>query len=73
MLGLDNNNGHVGPNGLYHYHGISIAIAKNLGNSLIGYAGDGFEINYIGDQVKSGWSLKEGFRSNSPGGSYDGT
>ena len=47
-LGLDGNNGHVGPNGLYHYHGIATALKTNSDSSLIGYAGDGFEIYYFG-------------------------
>ena len=72
-LGLDNNNGHVGPSGLYHYHGIAESLTINSKRSLIGYAGDGFEIHYVGDKVSSGWSLKKGQRDNGPGGSYDGT
>ena len=72
-LGLDNNNGHVGPSGLYHYHGIAKSLTNNSKRSLIGYAGDGFEIHYFGDKVSSGWSLKKGQRDNGPGGSYDGT
>ncbi len=43
------------------------------GNSLIGYAGDGFEIHYLGDKVKSGYELKSGVRPSGPGGKYDGS
>ena len=62
-LGLDNNNGHVGPSGLYHYHGIAKSLIDNSKSSLTGYAGDGFEIHYVGDKVSSGWSLKKGERA----------
>ena len=72
-LGLDNNNGHVGPSGLYHYHGIAKSLIDNSKSSLIGYAGDGFEIHYVGDKVSSGWSLKKGERAVGPSGFYDGT
>ena len=72
-LGLDNNNGHIGPNGLYHYHGIAKSLVTSSGNSLIGYAGDGFEIHYLGNKVTSGYKLKSGFRPSGPGGKYDGT
>ena len=71
-LGLDNNNGHIGPNGLYHYHGIAKSLVKTSDNSLIGYAGDGFEIHYRGYKVTSGYELKSGFRPSGPGGKYDG-
>ena len=72
-LGLDLNNGHVGPNGLYHYHGIAATLTRTSGSSLIGYAGDGFEIHYIGNKVTSGYKLKSGNRSSGPGGKYDGS
>ena len=45
-LGLDFNNGHVGRAGLYHYHGIARHLLAVSGSSLVGYAGDGFEIHY---------------------------
>ncbi len=73
QLGLDENNAHVGPNGLYHYHGMAKHLVELSGSSFIGYAGDGFEIHYLGDKVLSGWSLKQGSRNNGPGGNYDGT
>ena len=72
-LGLDKNNGHVGPNGLYHYHGIAKSLTTDSNHSFIGYAGDGFEIHYVGNKVSSGWSLKKGERAVGPSGFYDGT
>lgn len=75
-LGLDFNNAHVGRGGLYHYHGIADSLTETSGSSLIGYAGDGFEIHYVGEQVKSGWQLKSGERPSPPDGPgeiYDGT
>ena len=50
-LGLDCNNGHVQPNGKYHYHSSPISYLENLNVSdtemtLIGYAADGFPIYY---------------------------
>lgn len=75
-LGLDFNNAHVGRGGLYHYHGISPSLLETSASSLIGYAGDGFEIHYVSDAVASGWQLKVGERPAppaGPGGTYDGT
>lgn len=72
-LGLDFNNAHVGPNGLYHYHGIAKSLTKTSGSSLIGYAGDGFEMHYIGENATSGYRLKQGGRPKGPKGKYDGT
>ena len=72
-LGLDFNNGHVGPNGLYHYHGIAKTLVETSGSSLVGYAGDGFEIHYVGNKVTSGYKLKTGYRSSGPGGKHDGS
>jgi len=72
-LGLDFNNAHVGRGGLYHYHGIADSLTDLSGSSLIGYAGDGFEIHYVGEDVTSGWKLKSGTRPSGPGGAYDGT
>ena len=71
-MGLDQSNGHIGPNGLYHYHGIAKSLVITSGNSLIGYAGDGFEIHYLGNKVISGYELKSGIRPSGPGGKYDG-
>ena len=72
-LGLDMNNGHVGPNGLYHYHGIAESLTKISNGSFVGYAGDGFEIHFLGKKVRSGYKLRSGRRPNGPGGVYDGT
>lgn len=72
-LGLDFQNAHVGPGGLYHYHGISKGLVKDTPNTLIGYAGDGFEIHYIGQDALAGYRLKKGTRPSGPGGRYDGT
>ena len=77
-LGLDFNNAHVGRGGLYHYHGIAEHLLDDTGSSLIGYAGDGYEIHYVGETIESGWELKSGTRPPSqngagPGGAYDGT
>lgn len=80
QLGMDHANAHVDHRGLYHYHApADIWTADLIGGdsaSLIGYAADGFEIHYIGDQARSSWQLKSGTRpagANSPGGRYDGT
>lgn len=75
-LGLDFNHAHVGRGGLYHYHGIADSLTELSGSSLIGYAGDGFEIHYVGEAVQSGWTLKSGTRPTPPAGpgdAYDGT
>jgi len=74
-LGLDFNNAHVGRGGLYHYHGIADSLTQTSGSSLIGYAGDGFEMHYIGEDAVSGYQLKTGSRPSNPGpgGAFDGT
>ncbi|MGJ8564535.1 MAG: YHYH protein [Alphaproteobacteria bacterium] len=72
-LGLDFNNAHVGRGGLYHYHGIADSLTEISKSSLIGYAGDGFEIHYVGEDAISGWRLKAGQRPFGPSGRYDGT
>lgn len=73
-LGLDFNNAHVGRGGLYHYHGIADSLTTTSGSSLVGYAGDRFEIHYLNIQKTSGWTLKQGVRpSSGPPGQYDGT
>lgn len=49
-LGLDENFGHVQPDGKYHYHGIPTGLLKTLGEEkdkhspLVGWAADGFPI-----------------------------
>lgn len=72
MLGLDQNNAHVDRRGIYHYHGIADALVSGNG-TLIGWAADGFEIHYVGDQAKSSYQLKSGTRPTAPQGRYDGT
>lgn len=79
-LGLDFNNAHVGRGGLYHYHGIAHSLLETSGSSLIGFAGDGYPIHYIGEDAQSGYDLRSGPRTDSfgaltpgPGGPYDGT
>ena len=72
-LGLDFNNAHVGRAGMYHYHGLPTGLLNKLKDTHIGYAGDGFEIHYLQNKKKSGWSLKDGFRKSGPLGLHDGT
>lgn len=73
IFGLDSSNAHVDRRGLYHYHGRPEGLLAHIEGTHIGYAADGFEIHYVGDGAKSGWSLKSGTRPNGPGGRYDGT
>lgn len=76
-LGVDQNNAHVQPTGLYHYHGIPEGLVDELSDGsdlvLVGYAADGFPM-YVsqGDVYDSSYQLKSGTRSGGPGGSYDG-
>ncbi|MEO0795977.1 MAG: YHYH protein [Verrucomicrobiota bacterium] len=83
-LGLDENNAHVQPTGLYHYHGIPWGLIAELRKDnpragideplLVGWAADGFAIYYL-EGLRSSWRLKTGKRPGSPrgpGGSYDG-
>lgn len=88
-LGLDSNNAHVQPNGLYHYHGLPRGLIARLprnGHSpLIGWAADGFPIyavyGYADPRdpgrgvapMRSSWRLKSGARPGGPGGRHDGT
>lgn len=72
-LGMDEHNAHVDNQGIYHYHGVPTGLVNVLEGSQIGYAADGFTIHYMGDQVKSGYTLKKGVRPSAPGGKYDGS
>ena len=77
-LGLDMNNAHVQPNGMYHYHGLPIGLmqTQKIPDDLIhlGFAGDGFKIYAsMKNKFKSSHQLKEGSRSGGPGGLHDGT
>lgn len=70
---MDAQNAHVDGSGLYHYHGIPAAVVGALDGTLFGYAGDGFEIHYVGDDAQPSWRLKSGERESGPGGPHDGT
>ncbi len=70
---MDAQNAHVDGDGYYHYHGIPSAAVGDLDGSLFGYAADGFEILYVGDQAQSSYQLKSGERDSGPGGPHDGT
>lgn len=70
---MDAQNAHVDGNGYYHYHGVPSAVVGTLDGTLFGYAGDGFEIHYIGDEAQPSWRLKSGVRASGPGGAHDGT
>ena len=88
-LGLDHNNGHVQPNGAYHYHSIPMGLMERFDQYskpvLLGYAADGFAIygpyayedaNDMSSELINmfpSYRLKEGERSGGPGGKYDGT
>ena len=52
LLGLDDNNAHVGPGGVYHYHGVPAAWLDTSEDTLLGWAADGFEIHYVGDSAQ---------------------
>jgi len=48
-LGLDQNHGHVQPNGAYHYHGLPTLLIERLGGgdrkmTHVGWAADGFPV-----------------------------
>lgn len=72
-LRMDSQNAHVDGDGMYHYHGIPSAVTDTLDGTLFGYAADGFEIHYLGEDAQSSWQLKAGKRASGPGGPHDGT
>ena len=72
IFGIDEYNGHLDFRGLYHYHKPNPSLLFN-GQSLIGYAADGFEIFYIPGKFKTSWQLKKGNRKIKPFGKYDGS
>lgn len=88
-LGIDFSNGHVQPNGAYHYHGIPKGIVTSFKvrehSKIIGYAADGFPIYAVAGYkdpkdpskgltgIRSSYLVKKGIRPTGPGGSYDGT
>ena len=43
------------------------------GKTLIGYAADGYEIHYVGNNQTSSWVIKTGKRNTLPFGDYDGS
>ncbi|MEM7057678.1 MAG: YHYH protein [Pseudomonadota bacterium] len=73
QLGLDQNNAHVDPRGLYHYHGIPTGLVSKLQDGMIGWAADGFPLYLAGPAETSSWRLKSGERPTPPYGAYDGT
>ena len=64
IFGIDEYNGHLDFRGLYHYHKPNSLLLLN-GQSLIGYAADGFEILYIPGKFKTSWQLRKGNRKTS--------
>ncbi len=72
-LGMDAQNGHVDRAGLYHYHAVSSDLMALQGDTLLGYAPDGFEIRYSPSTATSSWQLRSGTRATPPGGPYDGS
>lgn len=63
-LGLDTNNGHVQPNGAYHYHGIPTALFERLSSgeprmTLVGWAADGFPIYGVWGHADAGDSASD--------------
>ena len=88
-LGLDCNRGHVQPTGAYHYHGIPEDLVTvdpaAPGMVHVGWAADGYPLYARYGHAEAidpdspvralqpSYRLKEGSRSDGPGGSYDGT
>ncbi len=72
-LGLDSNNAHVDHTGIHHYHGVPESRVEISTDSPIGWAADGFEIHYVGDNARASYMLKGGTRQTAPGGAHDGT
>ena len=60
LLGIDQNNAHVQPDGSYHYHGVPIGLVDKLGRRagllLVGWAADGFPI-YVEPGLRPSWRL----------------
>lgn len=71
-LGMDDQNAHVDRSGLYHYHGASSDLLASQGGTLIGYAPDGYEIQYNPRIAAPSWQLKTGTRPTAPFGDYGG-
>lgn len=75
-LGIDQNNGHVQPDGSYHYHGVPTGLVDKLGRRagllLVGWAADGFPI-YVDPGLRPSWRLKAARDPGGPAGKPDGT
>ncbi len=88
-LGLDDNQAHVQPTGLYHYHGWPKGLIRSWSQEthspIVGWAADGFPI-YAGYAyrdpnnpdgglawLRSGWRIRDGERTGGPGGRHDGS
>ena len=81
-LGLDQNNAHVQPTGLYHYHALPVGLIQQLQHFnrhdiiLVGYAADGYPLLFDPKALyRSSYRLRSGFRTgdDAPAGRYDGT
>ena len=79
-LGLDDNFGHVQPNGMYHYHGVPYGLMRqqkhenNKDLVFLGYAADGYKIQASkASKYKSSFQLKSGNRTTGPKGRFDGS
>ncbi|MEM7423276.1 MAG: YHYH protein [Pseudomonadota bacterium] len=73
MLGIDANNAHADPRGIYHYHGPPTGLIETLSDTQIGWTADGFALHLAPDGVLPGWRLKPGERRTPPYGPHDGT
>lgn len=89
LRGLDEQNAHVQPNGLYHYHGMPTNLVDGEvdgeHSSVLAFAGDGFpvygpflyenamEADSPVSEFDAQYELRAGTRPSGPGGSYDGT
>lgn len=74
-LGMDKNNAHVQPSGMYHYHGVPYGLIATLKSQtdVVGYAADGFPIHANYKHLQTSYRLKKGTRPSAPYGKYDGT
>ena len=52
---------------------VALTLTGTDGSTFVGWAADGFEIHYAGDNARPSWQLKSGTRPSAPGGRYDGT
>lgn len=70
-LGMDRNNAHTDPRGIYHYHGVPHGLVANRDGTHIAYAADGFEIHRVPGR-RASYRLKTGIRPYGPTRRYDG-